>query len=52
MFRTFEVLSVSFFLLLLSVIAYAQGGVATGDLRIRVKDPSDRRGCWLYPGRK
>ena len=40
MFRTIEVFSVSFFVLLLSVIAYAQGGVATGDLHITVKDPS------------
>ena len=40
MFRTIEVCSVSFFVLLLSVIACAQGGVATGDLHITVKDPS------------
>jgi hypothetical protein len=31
---------VSFFVLLVSVIAYAQGGVATGDLHVTVKDPS------------
>jgi len=40
MFRTMKVVSVSFFVLLLSVIAYAQGGVATGDLHVTVKDPS------------
>jgi hypothetical protein len=42
MFRTIEVFLVSFFVLLLSVIAYAQGGVATGDLHITVKDPSGK----------
>ena len=40
MFRTMKVVSVSFFVLLLSVIACAQGGVATGDLHVTVKDPS------------
>ena len=39
MFRTIRVVSVSFFVLLFSVIANAQGGVATGDLRVTVKDP-------------
>jgi len=40
MFRTIRVASVSFFVLLLSVIANAQGGVATGDLHVTVKDPN------------
>ena len=39
MFRTIRVVSLSFFVLLLSVIACAQGGVATGDLHVAVKDP-------------
>jgi len=39
MFRTIRVVSVSLFVLLLSVIANAQGGVATGDLHVTVKDP-------------
>jgi len=39
MFRTMQAVSVSFFVLLLSVIAYGQGGVATGDLHVTVKDP-------------
>jgi len=36
---TLRVLSISVFSLLLSAIAFGQGGVATGDLRITVKDP-------------
>ncbi len=39
MFRTLNVVLVSFFVLLLSVLANAQGGVATGDLHVTVKDP-------------
>jgi hypothetical protein len=39
MFRTMQIVSVSFFVLLLSVFADAQGGVATGDLHVTVKDP-------------
>ena len=39
MFRTFKVVVVSFLVLLLSVMAHAQGGVATGDLHVTVKDP-------------
>ena len=39
MFRTMQIVSVSFFVLLLSVFANAQGGVATGDLHVTVKDP-------------
>ncbi|HXJ85997.1 MAG TPA: carboxypeptidase regulatory-like domain-containing protein [Candidatus Binatia bacterium] len=39
MFRRMQTLSVSFFVLLLPVIAHAQGGVATGDLHVTVKDP-------------
>src|SRR4051794_35401852 len=39
MFRTIKVALLSFFVLLLSVIAHAQGGVATGDLHVTVKDP-------------
>ena len=39
MFRTMQLVSVSFLVLLLSVIACAQGGVATGDLHVTVKDP-------------
>src|SRR3954470_455240 len=39
MFRTTRVALLSFFVLLLSVIAHAQGGVATGDLHVTVKDP-------------
>jgi hypothetical protein len=38
MFRTIRVVSVTFFVLLLSVIANAQG-VATGDLHVSVRDP-------------
>src|SRR6201988_1987737 len=39
MFRTFKVVVVSSLVLLLSVMAHAQGGVATGDLHVTVKDP-------------
>ena len=39
MFRTINAISVSFFVLVLSAAAFAQGGVATGDLRVTVKDP-------------
>jgi len=39
MFRKMQVVSLSFFVLLLSVFANAQGGVATGDLHVTVKDP-------------
>ena len=39
MFRTMQVVSVSFLMLLLSALANAQGGVATGDLHVTVKDP-------------
>jgi len=39
MFRTMHLVLVSFLVLLLSVIACAQGGVATGDLHVTVKDP-------------
>ena len=39
MLRTIRVALVSLFVLLLSVIANAQGGVATGDLHVTVKDP-------------
>ena len=39
MFRTMQAVLVSFLVLLLSVIACAQGGVATGDLHVTVKDP-------------
>ena len=39
MLRTMQAVSVSFLVLLLPVIAYAQGGVATGDLHVTVKDP-------------
>jgi hypothetical protein len=35
----FRTLTVSLLLLLLSSIAFGQGGVATGDLRVMVKDP-------------
>ncbi|HYM74544.1 MAG TPA: carboxypeptidase regulatory-like domain-containing protein [Candidatus Dormibacteraeota bacterium] len=38
MFRTMKVISVSLFVLLLSAMVYAQGGVATGDLHVTVKD--------------
>jgi Carboxypeptidase regulatory-like domain len=39
MIRTAKVVS-SFFFFLLSTIAFGQGGVATGDLQVTVKDPS------------
>src|SRR3954454_3593689 len=39
MVRTVKVILVSFCVLLLSVITSAQGGVATGDLHVTVKDP-------------
>jgi Carboxypeptidase regulatory-like domain/TonB dependent receptor len=38
MFRTVKVLCVSFFVLLFSAAAFAQGGVATGDLHVTVRD--------------
>ena len=38
MFRIVQGLCVSFFVLLLSAAAFAQGGVATGDLHVTVKD--------------
>ncbi|MFZ0863492.1 MAG: carboxypeptidase regulatory-like domain-containing protein [Candidatus Sulfotelmatobacter sp.] len=40
MIRTAKAVALSFFFLLLSAIAYGQGGVATGDLHVTVKDPS------------
>ena len=40
MIRTAKIFLVSFSVLLLSAIAFAQGGAATGDLHITVKDPS------------
>jgi hypothetical protein len=40
MIRTAKALFVSFFFLLLAGLAYGQGGVATGDLHVTVKDPS------------
>ena len=39
MFRTSSIVSLSLAVLLLSTIAFAQGGVATGDLHVTVKDP-------------
>jgi hypothetical protein len=39
MFRKMQVVSASFVVLFLSVLAHAQGGVATGDLHVTVKDP-------------
>jgi len=39
MLRTLKAISVAFFVLLLSALAYSQGGVATGDLHVTVKDP-------------
>ncbi len=39
MIRMLRAASVSIFFLLLSAIAFAQGGVATGDLHVTVKDP-------------
>ena len=38
--RTLRIVSVSLCSLLLSVIAFGQGGAATGDLHVTVKDPS------------
>lgn len=37
--RSLKAFSVSLFVLLLSAIAFGQGGVATGDLHVTVKDP-------------
>ena len=39
MLRTMKLISLSFFVVLMSAIAFAQGGVATGDLHVSVKDP-------------
>jgi Carboxypeptidase regulatory-like domain len=39
MFRTVKLIMVSCFVLQLSLIAFAQGGAATGDLHVTVKDP-------------
>ena len=39
MFRTIHKVSLALFVLLFSAIAFAQGGVATGDLHVTVKDP-------------
>ncbi len=39
MMRTAKAVSLGFFVLLLSAIAFGQGGVATGDLHVTVKDP-------------
>jgi hypothetical protein len=39
MFRTSSIVSLSLAVLLLSAITFAQGGVATGDLHVTVKDP-------------
>jgi hypothetical protein len=39
MLRTAKVISLSFFVLLISAFALAQGGAATGDLHVTVKDP-------------
>jgi hypothetical protein len=39
MIRTIKAVSTIFCCLLLSVLAFAQGGVATGDLHVTVKDP-------------
>ena len=39
MFRTSSIVSLSVAFLLLSTIAFGQGGVATGDLHVTVKDP-------------
>ena len=38
MIRTAKAIAVTFFFLFLSAIAFAQGGVATGDLHVTVKD--------------
>ncbi|HEY3617760.1 MAG TPA: carboxypeptidase regulatory-like domain-containing protein, partial [Candidatus Sulfotelmatobacter sp.] len=40
MIRSVKAVFVSFFFLLLAAIAFGQGGVATGDLHLTVKDPS------------
>src|ERR1700686_2395065 len=40
MIRIANAVSLSFFFLLLSALASGQGGVATGDLHVTVKDPS------------
>ena len=42
MFRTIRVVLVSLFVVLLSGIANAQGGAATGDLHVTVRDPSGK----------
>ncbi len=39
MLRTVKMISMSLFVLLLSAMAFGQGGVATGDLHVTVKDP-------------
>jgi carboxypeptidase family protein len=39
MFRTLKLILLPFFVLLLSAITFAQGGAATGDLHVVVKDP-------------
>ena len=39
MFRASTIVSLSLAVLLLSTVAFAQGGVATGDLHVTVKDP-------------
>src|ERR1035437_5888830 len=39
MIRTAKAVSLTFFFLLFSAIALGQGGVATGDLHVAVKDP-------------
>ncbi len=39
MYRTTKALSMSFFVLSFCAIVFAQGGVATGDLHVAVKDP-------------
>ena len=38
--RTLKTFSISLLILLLSSIAFGQGGVATGDLHVTVKDPT------------
>jgi len=42
MIRTLRLVSVACFLILLSGVVFAQGGAATGDLHISVKDPNGR----------
>ena len=39
MIRILRLISVSMFFALVSALAYGQGGVATGDLHVTVKDP-------------